>query len=500
MRWAELGRQAAGIAAVAAATFLLRALGTTNATTVALVYLVVVLFTASTGSLLAAVVVSLAATLAFNFFFLPPVGTLTIADPQNWAALAAFLVVSIVASRLSTSAQHRAREALERRNELTRLFDVTRDILLTTERDGAIAATARHVARRFELESVAICLPSIAGGWQVHRGGADAPTIDERELDRALASARGTLEFDATTRAYGGQRTLATGTHALVHLVPIRLGTRAIGLLAVGGRSLEPGTLDAIAGVVAIAVERSQFLEERRQAELTAQRAELSSALLAALGHDLRTPLTAVRVALSNVLDASQPEGQRAEQAALAMQELERLNRLFQEILDMARIETRTVHADRQWATTADVIEAARTHAAPALRGRHVRVEADSEMLADFDPRLTSIALAHLLENAAHYSPADGTIDVRGWTDAEGVRLSVTDQGPGISSAELDKLFDPFFRGQAARQLAAGTGMGLSIARGLLAARRRTRVGRERHAARRPILDCCTRAHPAARL
>jgi two-component system sensor histidine kinase KdpD len=430
----------------------------------------VVLFTASTGSLPAAVVVSLAATLAFNFFFLPPIGTLTIADPHSWVALAAFLVVSIVASHLSTSARQRAREALERRSELTRLFDLHAGRPADHRARGRHDATARHVARRFELESVAICLPSPAGGWNVHRGGTDAPPIPEAELDRALAGARGTLEFDATTRAYGGQRTLASDSGRSLRLVPIRLGTRAIGLLAVGGRELEAGTLDAIAGIVAIAVERSQFLEERRRAELTAQRAELSSALLAALGHDLRTPLTAVRVALTNVLDPSQPEALRKDQASLAMQELERLNRLFQEILDMARIETRTVQADRQWVTGADVIEAALAHAAHASAGHHVRVEADDAMLVEIDPRLTSVAVAHLIENAAHYSPVGSVIEIRGSTDAEGLHLSVTDQGPGLSPAEIDRLFEPFFRGNVAQHMTAGTGMGLSITRGLLAA------------------------------
>jgi two-component system sensor histidine kinase KdpD len=470
MPWPEIGRQVAGIAAVALLTVVLRASGTANPTTVALAYLLVVLFTASAGSLLAAIVVSFASTVAFNFFFLPPLFTLTIADPQNWVALVSFLVVSIVASHLSTSARQRAREALERRNELTRLFDVTRDILLTTEREGAMDATARHVARRFELESLAICLPSTAGGWRVHQGAADVAELPEAELDRALAEARATLEFDAMTRAYGGQRTVETKAGTWLRLVPVRLGTRAIGMLAVGGRGLEAGTLDAIAGVVAIAVERSQFLEERRQAELTSQRAELTSALLAALGHDLRTPLTAAQVALSNVLDSSQPEAQRRDQATLAMHELERLNRLFQEILEMARIETRTVHASRQWVTAADVVEAARTHAAHALTGRQIRIDADAQMLVEIDPRLTSIALAHLLENAAHYSPADTPIAVRGWVDEEGLRLTVTDQGHGVTPEEIDRLFEPFFRGSVARQLVTGTGMGLAITRGLLAA------------------------------
>ena len=97
--------------------------------------------------------------LTLNFFFLPPAGAFTIADPQNWIALFAFLVVAVIASNLSAAAQERTREAIARRNEVTRLFDLTRDVLLTTETTGAIDALARHVARRFELSLIAICLP-----------------------------------------------------------------------------------------------------------------------------------------------------------------------------------------------------------------------------------------------------------------------------------------------------------------------------------------------------
>src|SRR5215472_6703948 len=153
----------------------MRLAGATNPTTIALAYLLVTLFVASLGDLVVGIATSVAATLCFNYFFLPPIGTFTIADPYNWVALVSFLIVSIVASRLSSSAQARAREALDRRNELTRLFDLTRDILLTTEREGALAAIARHVARRFELDSVAIAVPD-RDGWRVHQGGANTAT------------------------------------------------------------------------------------------------------------------------------------------------------------------------------------------------------------------------------------------------------------------------------------------------------------------------------------
>lgn len=467
MRLALPAKLSAGLAGVAVATAGFRTAGVTNPTTIALAYLLVILFVASLGDLGVAVATSVIATLCFNYFFLPPVGTFTIADPHNWVALVSFLIVSIVASRLSASAQARAQEALDRRNELTRLFDLTRDILLTTEREGALGAIARHVARRFELDSVAIAVPG-HDGWRVHQGGATNAAMDTADLDRAFAASSGVMEFDARTRAYGGHREIASESGPLT-LAPIRIGSRTIGLLATGGRALEPGTRDAVAGIVAIALERSEFLEERRGAELSQQRAELSSALLASLSHDLRTPLTAIRTAVSNLDSASLPEDQRREQARVAAVELERLTRLFDEILDMARIEAGTVEPHRAWTTPAEVVEAAVSHAAPSLAGRDVRQDAQEDQAVQIDPRLASSALAHLMENAARYAP-DGPITVRGWTDDQGLRLEVRDEGPGLMPHELERLFEPFYRGELFRNRMPGTGMGLAITRGLVAA------------------------------
>jgi two-component system sensor histidine kinase KdpD len=458
-----------GLGGIAAMTAALRSLGVTNATTVALSYLLVVLFVASLGNTVIAVATSVGAMLCFNYFFLPPVGTFTVADPQNWIALFAFLAVSIVASRLSASARAKAQEALERRNELTRLFDLTRDILLTTERDGALAAIARHVARRFELDTVAICVPS-DNGWRIEQGGAASPPLAAADLDRAFAAAAGAVEFDARTRSYGGHRQVASAMGPIA-LAPVRIGSRAVGLLATGGRPLEAGTRDAVAGIVAIALERSEFLEERRGAELSRQRAELSSALLASLSHDLRTPLTAIRTAVSNLDSDILTEAQRRDQARVASGQLDRLTRLFDEILDMARIDAGTVQPQRAWTAPAEIVEAAIAHASSALGGRDVRIDAQDDMAVEIDPRLAASALAHVLENAAQYAP-QGPIDVRGWTDAEGLRLEVRDEGPGLQPHELERLFEPFYRGELLRQRVPGTGMGLAITRGLVAADR----------------------------
>jgi len=456
----------ASLLALAAAATLLRRLPDVSSTTVSLAFLLVVLATATVGRLWAAILVSIAAMLTLNFFFLPPLGTFTIADPQNWIALFAFLVVAVIASNLSAAAQARASEAIASRNEVTRLFDLTRDVLLTTETAGAIDALARHVARRFELPKIAICLPT-ERSWRIHQGGSEDISIDTLTLNMALARARGTVEYDARQRAYGGH--VRIGGDLGYSLVPLRHGTKAVGLLAASSSTLDIGSLDALAGVVAIAIERVQFLTERDAAELVRQKADLAATLLASLSHDLRTPLTAIQAAVEN-LRGELPPDERREQARAASVELHRLTRLFQDILDMARIDAAAIRVVKQWVTAADVVDAASAHVRHALEGHALRVEADADREAEIDPRLSSVALSHVLENAAQYSPADREIVVEAHVDDDGLHVEVTDRGPGLDPSELEHLFERFYRGQAARQRTFGTGMGLSITRGLLAA------------------------------
>ena len=455
-----------GVVTIAAVAFVLRTLPEVSPTTVALALLLIVLGIATFGRLWIATVTAVAATLAFNFFFLPPLGTLTIADAQNWIALFAFLVVAVIASNLSAAVQARAREAIARRNEVTRLFDLTRDVLLTTETSGAIEALARHVARRFELSRVAICLPGDQG-WRVYQGASEDLTIESQMLDMALAKARGVVEFDARQRVYGGH--VRVGPNQDISIVPLRHGTKAIGLLAASSSTIDIGALDALAGVVAIAIERAQFLAERDAAELVRQKADLASALLASLSHDLRTPLTAIRVAVENLREELPPD-ERREQSRAAISELSRLTRLVQDILDMARIDAAAIRVDRNWVTADEVVDAAIAYVRPTIEGRPLRVDATGDLEVEIDPRLASGALSHILENAAHYSPSGREIAVNARVDHDGLHISVTDQGPGLDAGELEHLFERFYRGQSARQTTFGTGMGLSITRGLLAA------------------------------
>jgi two-component system sensor histidine kinase KdpD len=250
-------------------------------------------------------------------------------------------------------------------------------------------------------------------------------------------------------------------------LVPLRHNTRAVGVLAAIAPTIDVGTIDAVAGVVAIAIERTQFLLERETAELVRQKADVAATLLASLSHDLKTPLTAIRVAVEN-LRGELPREEREAQSGAASVELQRLTRLFQDILEMARIDAARIHLEPQWVTPAEVVDAAAAQVRHALVGRRLRINADSECEVHLDPRVVSMALSHLLENAGQYSPLDREITVDASVDADGLRIAVTDQGPGLDPSETPRLFERFFRGRTARQRAPGTGMGLAITQGLL--------------------------------
>jgi two-component system, OmpR family, sensor histidine kinase KdpD len=439
-----------------------------NATTVALSYVLVVLFVAAWSRLWIAIAASVAAMVALNYFFLPPVHSLAIADPQNLVAWVAFLGVSLMASRLSSVARERHRQAVDRSDQLSQLFDLSRDVLLTTDGPDALPMLAAHIARRFRLDYVAIWLPTETDFMRYEAGRLNPDLeVDTADLLRALDAAERGLRVDM-----GGLDAAEIGeAAATLRLAPLRLGARAIGLLGVAGRRVEPHTLDTLGSLVAIAVERGHFLEERRHAEVTQRIAEFKSALLASVAHDLRTPLTALRVAADNLCASWLDESQRQEQADIVISEAEHLAQLFQNILEMARIDAGVVASEGRWVHPAEIAEAARSQVKGALREHRIEVAGVDDRLVHLDPRLTSTALAHLLENAARYSEPQSTIRVGYQLTDEGLLMTVQDEGMGIDPQEAPHLFERFYRGKDADAV-PGTGMGLAITKGLLAAER----------------------------
>lgn len=191
------------------------------------------------------------------------------------------------------------------------------------------------------------------------------------------------------------------------------------------------------------------------------------SSLIQGFSHVLRTPLTVVRVSVSNLCDAGFPDSERGEQATLALAHLEQLSRVVDEVLDMMRIGARAIHVQRQWVTPAQVVEAALA-SRPALSDRHdVTIDADDRTLVDLDPRLTSQALLHLLDNASWNTHMGSRIEVTARASASGFYASVTDRGPNLDPQDLDRMFEPFYKGSP-RSSRLDSGMGLAITRGLL--------------------------------
>jgi two-component system sensor histidine kinase KdpD len=233
----------------------------------------------------------------------------------------------------------------------------------------------------------------------------------------------------------------------------------------------DPENWVALMVFVVVATMASHLSAAARQRASERQRAALASALLASFSHDLRTPVTSIRVALANIESEALSSEERRTQARLASSELDRLTHLLDNILQMARLDAAAVSPARQWVTPADLVEAAVACVGPAVANRELGIEADASNEVQVDPRLTSGALAHLIENAARYSPPDTPIEIRGWIAAGELRLAVRDHGPGLEPSEMASVFEPFSRGAGARH-ATGTGLGLAITRGLLAAER----------------------------
>jgi K+-sensing histidine kinase KdpD len=214
--------------------------------------------------------------------------------------------------------------------------------------------------------------------------------------------------------------------------------------------------------------EMARLLAEREAGEAAKRRAELATALLNSMGHDLRTPLTAIEIAAANLQDADAPEALRREQAEIVRSQVARLTHVFDRIIAMARIDAGVLRAEPEWVHPGDIVEAAVQEVEPVLSGHPVTMQAADEERAFVDPRLTSTALARVIENAARHSPAATPISVTATVINGELRITVDDEGPGIPAADLPRLFDPFYR--AASRGTDGLGMGLAIARGLLVA------------------------------
>jgi two-component system, OmpR family, sensor histidine kinase KdpD len=466
--WIGYAIALAGVASIAA--FYKFIITEVNSTTVALSLLLVVLLAASTHGLGSGILASVTGMLCFNFFFLPPVGTLTIQDPQNWVALFAFLMTAVIASQLSAAARRRTREAERRGEEVWNLYQLSRSIIATPDSETAVSSIARQVVEVFAFDYCGVFVPDDRGVWRrlaiatdVNVYGSFTPV--ETEVDRAFRLGEIGLA-DSEAGALARKQAIA--------YVPLKVGVRSIGVMVIVSSALECGTVEAIAGLVALALERARFLKEVSRTEALRQSDELKSALLASVSHDLRTPLTSIRAAIDSLLQEETEWDRKAlrEFHLIISEEVSRLTKLVRNLLEMARIEAGELKPSKHWQSVSEIVDNVLERCAASIRNHRVSVALDEHTpVVKLDSRLVAEALTNLVENAAKYSPADSAIILRARVAGDELIISVTDHGPGIAPDEMGRIFDKFYRGRTpARRVSEGTGMGLAIARGIVEA------------------------------
>jgi len=437
---------------VAAIVLIFRRVPPVNATSVALIFLLAILYVSAFWGLRISIFMSLVATLSFNYYFLPPVGTFTVADPQNWVALIAFLVTAITASRLSDQARQRTRDANRRRHELERLYAFTQQMLVAGSVVELLNVIPRHIVESFEVQDAALYLASRDA---VYRSGSDFRELDEDQLKAIMA--RGETVMDVDRR---------------VCYVPVRMGVRSVGSLGLAGVVLGRETLEALGTVIAIAVERVSAIEALGKAEAARQEERLRSALLDSVTHELRTPLTAIKASVTSLLTQSElSKVQRQELFSVINEESDHLNHLIEEAIEMARLDAGEIVLEIEPHPIREVVEAAIEDSKNALANHRVELRLPESLpLVPMDPVRIREVLTQLLDNAVKYSPPDGPIVISSEVSGRFLVTSVADRGAGIDSFEQALIFDKFYRGREHRYHVQGTGMGLAICKAIVEA------------------------------
>ncbi|HWB87370.1 MAG TPA: ATP-binding protein [Bryobacteraceae bacterium] len=445
----KIWRFAAAVAFVVAVPAFYATLLPVNNTTVALTLVLAVLGVSARWGLAEATVASLAGVVSFNYFVLPPTGTLTISDPDNWVALLAFLVTAVTASQLSARARRRAAEAEGRRLEVERLYALVQGMMLS--------GGARKTIREFLGKVVQVFGCGAAAFYyrptdEVFRSGSESQPISDHDLLTAA-------ELD--NPSMDEQRTKV--------IAPVRLGGRPFGSLALLGPLPSGEMVGAIVNLVAITIEKARALEEASHAEAARQSEALKSALLDSLAHDIKTPLTSIKAAATSLLaDAG---GGHRELLTIIDEEADRLNHLAAEVVAMARIEAGKLHLEKRPVPVAEIVSSALAGFAAQIQNRAVTVTVPADLPpADADPEFVENVVKQFIENALKYSPEGSPVTVSAERENEKIVIGVADRGPGIDEDERSRIFDKFFRGRRHRFDIKGTGMGLSIAKGIVEA------------------------------
>jgi two-component system sensor histidine kinase KdpD len=465
------------VAAALAASLLLRP--TFGIENVDLVFVTAIVGIAVRYGLRPSLVASIAASLSYNFFFLPPVYTFTITDPTNVAAFVLFTALSIVVSNLAARGRTHTVSAHKRVRSVESLYAFSRKLAGAGTLDDVLWATAYQIALMLKVR-VVLLLPE-NGAIALKAGYPPEDTLDEADL----AAARWAWE---KSRPAGRDSDALPGAKWL--FLPMQTGRGLIGI--VGICRDEPGPLlrteqrrllDALSDQGALAIERVHLVEDIERVRRVAETDRLRSALLTSISHDLKTPLAAVLGAAGALRDLPQAldADAKADLLATIIDESERLNRFIANLLDMTRLESGAIVPNTALHDVSEIVGSALERASKILAKHRVEVEINPDLpMVSVDAVLFEQVLFNLIDNAAKYAPPQTTVRIQSWREQDSVKLQVLDEGDGIPAADLERIFDKFYRARKGDQVRAGTGLGLAISRGFVEALQGTIVAANR--------------------
>ncbi len=479
---------------------------------ISLLYLLVILTLASTRGLYAAILASIVAFLSFDFFLVPPFYTFTIAKVDEWLALFVFLVTAIITSQLASALRQRAKQARRREHETRILYELVRATNSEEGLDGQLSIITRAVVDVFSSWGVHDCeilLPDTQGKLIV-LGSAKQPLDQVKLSSDEEATASWVMEQAQTVELHDvalvsqkpddyAQRAIVRSTanknfvRKYIRMIPLEVGQKVLGVLCLfmednprllalernlGAERDRSNPQSAFFWTfveqATSVIERARLRRESLQIEVMQKTDALRAALLSSISHDLRTPLASIKASASSLLqeDVQWNDEERRSFALAIEREADRLNRLVANLLDMSRIEGGALKPEKEWYPIDELIHDVLGRMQTILLDRVVQTHLPDDLPpVQLDYLQIEQVLTNLIENAVRYTPSDSPIDLSAYIEGEQMVISVADRGPGIPPADLERVFDKFYRvlGRTAER-PTGLGLGLAVCKGLVEA------------------------------
>ncbi|HVV65091.1 MAG TPA: sensor histidine kinase KdpD [Rhizomicrobium sp.] len=470
-KWRSYGSSILAVAATVAIAWVFNAVMAHAVGSIAMLFLVPVLLVAISFGLRPALATAFLSVMAYNFFFLPPLYTFTIADPNNWLSFAVLLLVAVTAANLAARVRAQANLAATRAQIAGELYQFTGKLAAIARLDDILWAAAFQIASMLRMNVVILLPDPKSKRLEIRVGYPPEDELDAQDLAAAMW---------CWEKGHPAGRDAETLPGAKRLFLPMRTGQGPVGVIGLlrrdGTNLISPDDrrlLDSLMDQTALAIERSLLAAEVDEAKVRAEADRLRVAMLSSLSHDLRTPLASILGASTSLLSGKDLYDwrQTADLLATIREEAERLDRFVGNLLDMSRLEAGVLGAKCETVDVRDLVNSALKRLARQFSSHRLVLDLPGDLpLVRVDPVLAEQAIFNVLENASKYAPSSSEVEIAARAEKTHVALCMQDEGPGIPADELPHIFDKFYRAKSADRRIAGTGLGLAVARGFVEA------------------------------